>query len=373
MITRKEKISIVLPVYNGANYIADTVKYIQKSTYENLEILLINDGSTDGSETVIRELMKTDHRLVLYSKTNGGVVSARNFGVEKATGDFICFCDQDDIVMPETYQRLYEKMQSDGSDVAICSSGRSVDGKLSVFDVMEDGTYTGTEIDENLLFPLLFNGFQVPYGKQNINRYPHIWTCMFRLSFWQRHAFRFRAYINFEDDLLMKVETLSKADKVSTISYVGYYWRVNLKSETYAHKYVSDIGRKQQQALEDMRVSIQNRNSDERLLETFEQVTLCKQYLDAVHNLTSPYRKKNLSFIRKYYKTNIYGRNFKHAIAARKMLKKGRVKPRILLPLLAGKMTLLSFWMEWLLDRVLLVTLHSPLLTRLERRMKQGD
>lgn len=371
MMQDEAKISIIIPVYNGARFIQETVHHIQNSTYGNLEIILVNDGSTDNSGEVIAQLQKEDARVCLYAKENGGVVSARNYGVERATGEFLCFCDQDDVVMPETYRKLYEKMQEDESDMAMCTSGRILDGKKSLFDIAETAVYEGEQISENLLFPLLFNGYKVPFKVKDVNRYPHIWNCMFRASFWKENQFLFRANINYEDDLLLKVEALSKAAKVSTVSYVGYYWRVNLKSETYAHKYVKNIGKKQQCTLLDMKRSLMYRTQDEQVLDAFEKVTLCKQYVDAVHNLTSPYQKKTISFVRNYYKKNIYSRNFGHAIKVRKNLKKGRVKPGVLLPLLAHKMTILSFVAEVILDWILLITLHSPALTKLERLIKR--
>jgi len=371
MINQIDKISIIIPVYNGGEFIKETIRFLQQSTYENLEMILVNDGSTDNSVEVIEQMSAEDGRIVLYTKENGGVVSARNYGVEKATGDFICFCDQDDIVMKETYQRLYERIQADGSDMCICTSGRNIEGKKSLFDVVDDDFYEGSTIDEKLVFPILFNGFHVPFKIEDVNRYPHIWTCMFRTEFWKRYNFKFRAYINFEDDLLLKIETLSRATKVSTIAYDGYYWRVNLKSETYAHKYVSNIGQKQQCVFADLKQSLEYRKKDNKVMEIFEQITLCKQYVDAVHNLTSPYQKKSWKFIHEYYRENIYARNFPKAIKARKLLKKGRVKPGILLPLLAGRMTMLSYWMELALDMILLVTLKSQTLTKLERYLKK--
>ncbi|WP_068544420.1 glycosyltransferase family 2 protein [Thalassotalea crassostreae] len=93
-------ISVVVPVYNGTKYLTKTVETILSQDHYNLELLLIDDGSTDSSESLIANLATQDSRIKPYSKVNGGVANARNYGIENAKGDFIAFCDQDDLWLP---------------------------------------------------------------------------------------------------------------------------------------------------------------------------------------------------------------------------------------------------------------------------------
>lgn len=366
-----KKISIVIPVYNGEKYIKHTINNILQSTYKNLEIILVNDGSADNSLSICEKLKNTDSRIYVYTKINGGIVSARNYGVSKATGDYLCFCDQDDIVEKETYNRLISAIMEKDSDICMCSVGRSIENKKSLFEISEDAYYEGEQIHENLLYPLMFHGYKVPVKMSNVMRYPFIWNCMFCMTFWKQHQIKFRSYVNFEDDLLVKVETLSKATKISTISYVGYYWNVNLKSETYTHKYIRNIKNKQQKCYEDMFTSVSEKIHDKKVLELFKQVTFCNQYIDAIHNLSSPFIKKNNKFIREYYRHTIYDREFLDCIVVTKYLKKEMIKSKILLTVLSKKMTMVSYIMEILLNYLMLITLHSPLLTRFERKFKK--
>lgn len=88
-----EVVSIIIPVYNGEKYVEKCVKSIQANTYPNLEIIMINDGSTDNSLEVCQRLAEKDSRIKVFSKENGGIAAARNFGVKKATGKYICFVD----------------------------------------------------------------------------------------------------------------------------------------------------------------------------------------------------------------------------------------------------------------------------------------
>ena len=366
-----KKVSVIVPVYNGEKYIEQTILQILQSTYSNLELIIINDGSMDNSLHICKKIRNRDKRIFVYSKDNEGVAAARNYGISKTTGDYICFCDQDDIVETETYARQVASINEYQSDFCMCSTGRSIEGKKSGYEYSEDAYYEGNQVLEELLYPLLFNGYNVPIKMNANNRYPHIWNCMFCREFIEKYNISFRAFINYEDDLLMKVKALSKAKKVSTLAYTGYYWRVNLKSETYAHKYVDNIGEKQQKCYEYMLCCLAECVDDEKILDLFKQVTFCKQYMEAVHNLSSPFIKKKFSIMKDYYRREIYARDLEYCIQAVKYIKKGRVKPNIILPMLSKKMTILCCLTEGLLDTILRITLHSQLLTKIERGLKQ--
>ena len=127
------KISIVIPLYNGESYIRQTINSILQSTYQDLELLIINDGSTDNSVQICEEIQRQDKRIILFQKKNEGVVSARNYGAKKASGAYLCFCDQDDIVDKECYEKLIKRIDNDQSDICMCSTCRSIHGKISAY------------------------------------------------------------------------------------------------------------------------------------------------------------------------------------------------------------------------------------------------
>lgn len=363
-------ISIVVPVYNGENYIRETIGRLLASTYRDIEVVAVDDGSTDNSFHVLTKLAKQDSRVKVFRKENGGVVSARNYGVEQATGEFLCFCDQDDVVEPFMYEMLYQRISAEESDMAICSSGRLIQGEKSGYDLLPEGVFTGAEIVPALLYPMLFNGYQVPISMGEGNHYPHIWVCMFRREFWNRAQLRFRAYVNFEDDLLLKTESLCKAQKVSTVSKIGYYWKVNLGSESYAGHFVEKVWKKQDAVLKDLYKSLEAAGRPEAEIGMFCQVMRCKQYIDAMHYLGSSEKKKNFAYVKKYCNKAIYGREFEQSIQALQYLKKGRIKPGVILPLLKGRHLGLAYLAELVLDKFLLLSLRSSFLTKVERAMK---
>ena len=115
------KISVIVPVYNVMAYLTRCVDSIRKQTYRNLEILLVDDGSTDNSGALCEKFALEDKRIRVFHKENGGSSSARNLGIEKATGDFIGFVDSDDYIEPEMYERLLAMLLKENLLVAQCS------------------------------------------------------------------------------------------------------------------------------------------------------------------------------------------------------------------------------------------------------------
>lgn len=111
------KISIIVPVYNAEKTLQKCVSSLQVQTYGDVEIILVNDGSKDGSLALCQEFAGMDERIRVIDKPNGGVSSARNAGLDAATGDYIMFCDSDDWVEPDWCSVLYENLQPEGLSV----------------------------------------------------------------------------------------------------------------------------------------------------------------------------------------------------------------------------------------------------------------
>lgn len=114
-------LSIVIPVYNGEKYLKETLESIRKSSYEDFEVILIDDGSRDRSLDICRRFCKIDSRFQYIKQENKGIAEARNEGMMKAKGNFICFCDQDDYVEGDFYRTVINQIKLDGSDMGICS------------------------------------------------------------------------------------------------------------------------------------------------------------------------------------------------------------------------------------------------------------
>lgn len=113
-------ISVIVPVYNVEAYLKACISSIVNQSYPNLEILLIDDGSTDRSGEICDAWKARDGRIIVIHQANRGLSEARNAGLERARGAFIAFVDSDDFIAPEMYARLAERMIADGSDMCVC-------------------------------------------------------------------------------------------------------------------------------------------------------------------------------------------------------------------------------------------------------------
>lgn len=113
-MTEKELISVIVPVYNVMKYLPRCVDSLRRQTYRNLEIILVDDGSTDNSGALAEKIAMEDRRIRVFHKENGGTSSARNLGLSKARGKYIGFVDSDDYVDPRMYERLLAAALEDG-------------------------------------------------------------------------------------------------------------------------------------------------------------------------------------------------------------------------------------------------------------------
>ncbi|SFS97757.1 glycosyltransferase family 2 protein [Sphingobacterium wenxiniae] len=111
-------ISVIIPIYNVEAYLRECLDAVINQSYTNLEIILINDGSTDSSSLICEEYAKVDHRIVIINQENAGPSAARNSGLEKSTGAYIAFIDSDDAVHSDLFTVLYNKIEH--ADIAVC-------------------------------------------------------------------------------------------------------------------------------------------------------------------------------------------------------------------------------------------------------------
>ena len=114
------KVNILLSTYNGEQYLKEQVESIQQQTYQNLEIILVDDGSTDESGRLCEQIAEQDERVLLYHKENEGLSQARNDGLKQAQGDFVIFIDSDDYIHPEMITSLYQQLVKEDADVSSC-------------------------------------------------------------------------------------------------------------------------------------------------------------------------------------------------------------------------------------------------------------
>ena len=149
-------ISVIIPVYNLENYIAKCIESAQNQTYDNIEIVLVNDGSTDNSEEVCSKYVQNDERIIYLTKENGGPSSARNKGIEIAKGEYFFFVDGDDYLAPDTLEKLYTRIVTDHSELALCGVTRvGRDNRILKTSEPKNDVITG------------FQALKMAYGEDN--------------------------------------------------------------------------------------------------------------------------------------------------------------------------------------------------------------
>ena len=138
-----EKITIIIPVYNAEAYIDDSLKSVCQQNYENLEILLIDDGSKDASLAKCKEWEKKDARVKVFHQENSGVSATRNRGLELATGEYLMFMDSDDWIDKNMIDVLYKEVKKHQADAACCVLQLAKEGEADLARVISEEELTG--------------------------------------------------------------------------------------------------------------------------------------------------------------------------------------------------------------------------------------
>lgn len=372
------KLSVIVPVYNGENLIEHTVRNLLASSYQNLELLLIDDGSTDGSLALCKKLAETDSRIRVYHKENGGIGDARNFGLAHATGDFIGFCDQDDEVSSEMYQKMLTRIAADGSQVAVCGSYRQKkDGGKVVFEQFTDCVYEGSHITEKLLLPMLFQGFTV-HTNDEISIYMSIWKCVISKRLIDDCKIQFRTFVTHEDDFIMLLQLFLCADKVSTLSDILYYWNTNSESETYhsAKKYLSDLEDRQRRLTSYVSRQLADHRISPAVITEYTYVQQCRNALLQLDNLTALFGQKRtdgaVSFTAamknlRNCESISYIQSAQNAVAP----KKGFLRNTVIIWMLRKKHMTTAYFLNRIINRIRYLVGKYSMSEKLERQMKK--
>lgn len=209
-----KKVSIIVPVYNGSKFIKKTLSNIFTQTYGNIELILVNDGSTDDSLEIITSLSRkapVSINVKIINQDNSGIAKTRNRGIEEATGDYICFMDQDDGIYRNYISTLVKLIEESNSDILI-GGYNLVDGN-------------GRILDKWIL---------KPEKKYSTFRITAPWGRIFRKNIIDKHNIRFMD-TKVSEDFYFNVLYLSYCNNIKVTSYSGYRWLYNENSESHAN------------------------------------------------------------------------------------------------------------------------------------------
>lgn len=208
-----DKITVIVPVYNEEKYLEQCLDSIINQTYKNLEIILVDDGSTDSSLEICKKYKKIDKRIKVIHKENGGLSSARNAGLDAAHGKFIMFCDSDDYYVPKSCEILLKEINKKKADYVVGN----------YIHCREDGTWWDKPI---------FDQEQYKNFKININDHEKsfyimsssVCNKMFRRSFLRKHQLRFVEGIPAED-AIFTMYCFMKAERTYYVKDIMYAYR----------------------------------------------------------------------------------------------------------------------------------------------------
>lgn len=225
------KVSIIVPVYNVEAYLDRCINSLRSQSLEDIEIILVDDGSPDNCPDMCDCYAKKDKRIKVIHKTNAGLGFARNSGLDLVTGEYVAFVDSDDYVSPDMYEILYRTASGNNCDVVYCGFRKEISSGnfLNVREVDEYKEYNGTQI-KDLVADFIA---APPYIKKEYIHEMSVWHSVYRADIIKNNNIRFvseREYVS--EDVLFQIDFLKFSDRVAFIPDMLYVYCYNTGSLT---------------------------------------------------------------------------------------------------------------------------------------------
>jgi len=251
------KLSIIVPVYNAEKHLRQCLDSIINQTLKEIQVIIINDGSTDKSKQIILDYVGKDDRILFIDSANEGVSAARNKGMEKATGKYVGFVDADDYLDRTMYQRLFDISEEKNVSLAICNT-------MVVADSVEPKKRLPLKneclvVSDKADLVLDFLGFKYDYAN---------WNKIYASQIIKDNHLEFHKSMAIWEDLLFNLEFIAYTNKMVTLDESLYYYRIHDASVMADSKlFVSN----QYNLLYGAYVSFCNKNSFDKERRTFMQ------------------------------------------------------------------------------------------------------
>ena len=222
------KLSVIIPVYNVEKYLPQALESVIKQTFADIEIICINDGSTDNSLTILENYAQKDQRIKLINKQNAGYGAACNDGLSLAQGEFIAILEPDDYIKPDMYENLLNLIQKNDADIAKCTFSE-------VLEYKKPPQIQTISWSKNFDLPVtVFNIYQHP---EFLYFHPSIWSCIYKTAFLKENNIKFITPKGAGwADNLFQVQTMCLAKKIIYTNEPYYNYRKYYFSESDALK-----------------------------------------------------------------------------------------------------------------------------------------
>lgn len=300
---QNEKISIIVPVYNGEKFLKNCITSIIENDYKNIEVLLINDGSTDGSLEICKEFSDNDNRIKVYNQENSGIAKTRNFGLKVATGTYICFADQDDVIPQNAYISLINNLKKYDSEMCIGSIAQLINNEEKIYRKYEKSTCIKEDEIKKYLLKISTRCFANEYCKITEMYTWTIWNCIYKKSIIDEYDIEFKRFVDYEDDFIFNFDFIKRCKKISFEENIVYYWRKNIQSESNIIKYIENLYNKKKQLNEYIIEEL--KKIEDFDIEKWIELSNQKFFIDEIINTANPQNlendEKNIEYL-----TNIY-------------------------------------------------------------------
>lgn len=218
---RKDLVSIIVPVYNCIPYIRKCIISILKQSYKELEILILDDASTDGSTELCDDFQKKDSRIQVFHLDKHNVSAVRNYGLSKATGEYVLFVDGDDEIKPQMVEILMKEMKRSQVDMVVCNYKKKLKPMLTVSNTFRDkpGIYERNDYLKNTI------------QDAGHHYYGVVWNKLYRHSIIKEYNIRFCEDVCLGEDFIFNMDYWKHIDSISVISNKLYvYSRLEKRS-----------------------------------------------------------------------------------------------------------------------------------------------
>ncbi len=222
-------LSVIVPVYNTEPYLACCLDSILAQTFTDFEVLLVDDGSTDGSAALCDDYAARDGRIRCFHRKNGGHTAARQEGFRQALGEYVTFVDSDDWIDPAMYQQMCGAAAKYDADVICCSyTAVAPDRHIERRDICTPGFYSKAQLEEQVYPYMLFSGSFFHYGVS-----PSLCNKLFRRILLAKHLFRVPLSLKLGEDGLAVYPCLLDASSAFFLAESFYNYRSNVSSLTH--------------------------------------------------------------------------------------------------------------------------------------------
>lgn len=223
-------VSIIIPVYNSEKYLKQCINSIRQQTYKNIEIIVIDDGSTDNSFNIISDLQKKDKRIKKFKIKNGGVSRARNYGIEKSNGNYITFIDSDDWVSNDFVKHAMQYIEEYNIDIVLGGTEKKYVTSNKKYHIKSKDI----KIYQNIELKNVENNI-IGYKTKET---PELEKCFMSGSVCKifkkntLEGIKFDEYLKIGEDTIFNIETLRKSKSIGITPEIWYYYRMNENSAT---------------------------------------------------------------------------------------------------------------------------------------------